>query len=707
MYGDMVDSMEIMKKKKENSDIVNNVMKKIQGWEVLDGPGLQHFGELVMEGNLKLLENGRNNARLFFLLQKLLVILREDKSFTKKDTQYKVIEKIQISRNNLLAVNEFEDGLFNDQFSLYLFIQVLELELSFTLCVKSEDSVIRNLMVTAYNPEQRNSWILNISKELEKNTKTPFPSLPIDIQNEIRRLSGPEAILSPKSSGLQRTNSSGEHLKSKTKKFFKGLGAILRRPSILGFKEINPEQNLEPPAGEVLPIMSNNSKPASEASNDGFSIKRRKEKDITPDLTVFRSDPVNENSNFKTKSSTNSDSRTNSHMSSQSQQESDGLFRTSSTLSITSVLSTNTSPFSINPLNVESVKKKTSRNVLSTLSQGLGGYFSNSETPNSDIIRPYSTAQSPNSEPPVIKKISKSRDPQTSQISVIDLETHLPTSIVNCVVESKIQLSKEEVPKSEKLNSMPLLDKLDEIFSRNGVSIMNETTSRKTVEISVPEKIEVGSIVQTISQMKYENDKEKQIDLNERAGNITNVEGILLHYDSSSSEIIQSNSGRIMSTVTNTTTSEIQEEIINVKWNPQQTKDEKKTQPFLKLSRNASSTRPRSDLFDLVGSKLSLAFRPIERDGSSENTAGLKPTRKPSKLVLNSKDQSKTNLSETSSVIPKEEHSVLTNSELEQHPVVIGLLDQYEEMKRELNTLKDRLDNMEKYSGRKNIALEE
>ncbi|KAJ1548073.1 Rho guanine nucleotide exchange factor 6 [Nowakowskiella sp. JEL0078] len=691
MYGDMIDSMEITKRKKESIDIVNNVMKKIQGWEValqIIGPGLQHFGELVIEGNLKLLENGRNHARSFYLLQKLLVILREEKSFKKKDTQYKVVEKIQISRSNLQAVREVED----------------ELGLSFLLSVRSEDSTIRNLVVTAYNPEQRNCWILNISKELEKNTKTAFPSLPVDLQNEIRRLSGPEAIrLSPKGSGLQRSNSSGEHLKYKTKKFFKGLGAILRRPSILGFKELSPElQNLEPPIGEILPNASNNLKPASEASSDGFSIRRRKDKDSLSGSTVYRSDSLNGSSDFRTRSSNNSDSRTNSLSSSQSpKQETNGISSTTSTLSFTSAPTTPTSPFATNPLNyVGSIKKKASRNVLSTLSQGLGGYFSNSEIINSEIIQQQSTTQSPNSESPINRKLSKTLDPQTSQISVIDLETHLPTNILTGEVEPKIRNSKDFAQKSDKTNTTPLADKLDEIFTRNGVNIINEITSRKTVEISVPSQVETGSIVQAIS-VKNEADI-----LSSNEINVDMVEDVLQQYDSSSPTSFQAIPGQIIAKETIAYTNEIQEEILNVKWNPQLPKDDKKMQSFRKLNRNNSSSRPSSDLFDLMGSKISSAFRTSERDGNTENTTGVKPIRKPSKLTLNPKDQLKANKSEVSTSIP-DINPVLSNNKLEQHPVVIDLISKIKDMEGEIKRLTDRVDTLEKIPGLKNVALEE
>ncbi|KAJ3130127.1 hypothetical protein HK098_006186 [Nowakowskiella sp. JEL0407] len=212
MYLSMNEEIEVLKKKTENNEKILKLMRKIQGWG--EGPGMLCFGDLIDDSNLILTEGGKKSECTFYLLEKLLVIVRLERK--KTDAIYHVVFKIPMNRSNLKGLSDFDES-----------------GLDFLIHYQSEDGKSRNLLVTAYNLEQKTRWMVNIERHLEKNTRPAFPSLPREIQEEIRA-----SVDMGNRSSLQITNTNGASPSkfglTKTKKWFNGLGSILkRRPSII------------------------------------------------------------------------------------------------------------------------------------------------------------------------------------------------------------------------------------------------------------------------------------------------------------------------------------------------------------------------------------------------------------------------------------------------------------------------------------------
>ncbi|KAJ3211503.1 Rho guanine nucleotide exchange factor 6 [Dinochytrium kinnereticum] len=156
----------------ENREVIRNIMRKLDSWE---GPGLEHYGDLLLEGNLKFHESGRPRERQFYLMEKILVILRHDRSLKNGAPRFRVVERIVLSRmvvKSVVLVNDSEDS-----------------PLSFQMTYVGDDSKEKKIIITAFNPDQRSLWMSFIERQLDKNKRATFPSLPRDLQDEILSIS--------------------------------------------------------------------------------------------------------------------------------------------------------------------------------------------------------------------------------------------------------------------------------------------------------------------------------------------------------------------------------------------------------------------------------------------------------------------------------------------------------------------------------------
>lgn len=65
---------------------------------------------MILEGNLKLQEGVRKRERRFYLLEKILIIVRAERS-KNGEVKYKLIEKLLVTKTVILAVSDqVEEG---------------------------------------------------------------------------------------------------------------------------------------------------------------------------------------------------------------------------------------------------------------------------------------------------------------------------------------------------------------------------------------------------------------------------------------------------------------------------------------------------------------------------------------------------------------------------------------------------------------------
>ncbi|TPX66477.1 hypothetical protein SpCBS45565_g04451 [Spizellomyces sp. 'palustris'] len=141
----------------ERRAMIRSLSRRIDGWE---GPSLELYGDMVLEGNLKLQESVRKRERKFYLLEYVLVIARPLNNKT-GDVTFKLIEKLPLSRAVVLAVNDHVEG---DAFNL-----------SFQISYLTEESKARALSITAFNPEQKEKWVAALNAQLDRNVRAVFP----------------------------------------------------------------------------------------------------------------------------------------------------------------------------------------------------------------------------------------------------------------------------------------------------------------------------------------------------------------------------------------------------------------------------------------------------------------------------------------------------------------------------------------------------
>ncbi|RKO84930.1 hypothetical protein BDK51DRAFT_32670 [Blyttiomyces helicus] len=134
------------------------------------GPGLEHYGELILEGHLKLHDGGRKRERSFYLLEKLLVIVRT----VDRSARVRVVERIVVSKSVVVSVGDCTEGEGSS--------------LSFQITFLTEDHRHRTLIATAFNPDQKHIWTSTLAAQLERNARATFPSLPRELQDEIRSI---------------------------------------------------------------------------------------------------------------------------------------------------------------------------------------------------------------------------------------------------------------------------------------------------------------------------------------------------------------------------------------------------------------------------------------------------------------------------------------------------------------------------------------
>ncbi|KAJ3319591.1 Pleckstrin y domain-containing G member 1 [Blyttiomyces sp. JEL0837] len=165
---DALSAVEMKKRQFENREIVRNLMRKLTPWE---GPGLEHYGDLLLEGTLKLQEMGRPRERQFYLLEKILVIIRSER-LSKK---FKLLDKILMTKSSIKRIVPDIEGPD-------------EMRLSFQIVYSPEDGKTKTLTVTAFNPDQKHRWLAMLQRQLDRNQRLTFPSLPRELQDEIRSI---------------------------------------------------------------------------------------------------------------------------------------------------------------------------------------------------------------------------------------------------------------------------------------------------------------------------------------------------------------------------------------------------------------------------------------------------------------------------------------------------------------------------------------
>ena len=65
---------------------------------------MERYGHLVLEGSLKVHEGVRKRERTFYLLEKMLVVVRTDRSKSGDGVRYKLVECILMGREVVLGV---------------------------------------------------------------------------------------------------------------------------------------------------------------------------------------------------------------------------------------------------------------------------------------------------------------------------------------------------------------------------------------------------------------------------------------------------------------------------------------------------------------------------------------------------------------------------------------------------------------------------
>ncbi|KAJ3101642.1 hypothetical protein HDU96_009914 [Phlyctochytrium bullatum] len=193
----------------ENREVVRNIMRKLDSWE---GPGLEHYGDLLLEGNLKLHEMGRARERQFYLLEKILVILRSDRSLKNSAPRFRLVERILMSRMVVKSL-----ALLNDP---------EESPLSFQMVYLTDDSKEKKITITAFNPDQRRLWMTLIEQQLDKNKRDTFPSLPRELQDEILSIHMGQLGHNEGEEGVQSPSGKGSKAPLK---WFSRLGSRLKR----------------------------------------------------------------------------------------------------------------------------------------------------------------------------------------------------------------------------------------------------------------------------------------------------------------------------------------------------------------------------------------------------------------------------------------------------------------------------------------------
>ncbi|KAI9094022.1 hypothetical protein DFS34DRAFT_251035 [Phlyctochytrium arcticum] len=150
----IVQDIEQRRKRIENREIIHTLRQRIESWE---GPALESYGAIVLEGTLKLLEGGKPRERKFFLFEKLLLIVRSGGN--KSDMMLRVVEKLVLSPTTVLALGEQGTD---------------ETNLSFQLSYLLEDSKFKTLTIIAFNPQQKERWITALHAQLEGNVTAIF-----------------------------------------------------------------------------------------------------------------------------------------------------------------------------------------------------------------------------------------------------------------------------------------------------------------------------------------------------------------------------------------------------------------------------------------------------------------------------------------------------------------------------------------------------
>ncbi|KAJ3146353.1 hypothetical protein HDU86_008546 [Geranomyces michiganensis] len=171
----IVEHIEHVKSGNENHEVVQSLMGQIIAWE---GPRLEFFGDLILEDTLKLSDGVRKRERRFYLLQRLLLILKPEHNGKPGEINFRVVEKLPLTSTILISVPETQDG---DGMLAYAHIVVWDAawnltrthftggSLSFQLSYQTDDAKVRSLPITAFNLEQRDKWISAITRQLERN----------------------------------------------------------------------------------------------------------------------------------------------------------------------------------------------------------------------------------------------------------------------------------------------------------------------------------------------------------------------------------------------------------------------------------------------------------------------------------------------------------------------------------------------------------
>ncbi|KAJ3020630.1 hypothetical protein HKX48_000476 [Thoreauomyces humboldtii] len=127
----IVEQIETTKRHNENKQLVQTLTSQLVGWE---GPRLQLYGDLILEGNLKLLEGQVSNDA---------------------DIKLNLLEKVPLNNRVIVTVADASEG---DAMSL-----------SFQLSYQTDDGKSKTLSISAFNAEQKCKWVESIDKRLEEN----------------------------------------------------------------------------------------------------------------------------------------------------------------------------------------------------------------------------------------------------------------------------------------------------------------------------------------------------------------------------------------------------------------------------------------------------------------------------------------------------------------------------------------------------------
>lgn len=177
-----------IKKLSENREILGDISGRIDGWE---GPALEHYGELIMDGSLRIIKGDhKSKERYFFLLDKILVCLQKNapkpNSARQDFVHYKLVEVIPMNNAavNLrtLPDNNSAKNVFQINFN--------------------EDSRQKSLVLSAVSPELKQKWLHALQRTLENNAHYSFPAIPQDLSSEIKSL--PQETLKSLPSSLKR-----------------------------------------------------------------------------------------------------------------------------------------------------------------------------------------------------------------------------------------------------------------------------------------------------------------------------------------------------------------------------------------------------------------------------------------------------------------------------------------------------------------------